>query len=137
MRAQRSTLAWFCTDLNLRERFVRARDLYDDSLSSYANRLYNGTFYPRWAPTVFAPLLLNSTPPERVDKMMELMEDPATFCVGPAPEPNQPKFLWRMQAASKLTFLRAQESITCASTKCLQETVLGVADFVRSLYIDA
>ena len=107
------------------------RDLYDESLNSYANRLYNGTFYPRWAPTVFLPLLLNSTPSDRVDMMMHLMEDPATFCVGSEPDRDQPNFLWRMQAASH-GFLRAQQSITCASTRCLQTTVLGVADFVSA-----
>ena len=54
------------------------RDLYDKDRSSYANRLYNGTFYPRWAPTVFSPVLLNSTPADRIDGMMDLMGDTGT-----------------------------------------------------------
>ena len=105
------------------------RDLYDDDLSSYANRLYNGTFYPRWAPTVFSPMLLNSTPTERIDGMMDLMGDAGTFCVTAEPGADQPTFLWRMQAAAG-GFNKAGNSIICASMACLQSTVLGVADFV-------
>lgn len=105
------------------------RDLYDQGQRSYANKLYNGSFYPRWAPTVFSPMLLNSTPTDRIDGMMELLRDPSTFCVADAPGVDQPTFLWRMQAASG-GFSRAANSVTCASAACLQATVLGVADFV-------
>ena len=67
---------------------VLHRDLFDNSSGVYANRLYNGSFYRRWAPTVFSPMLLNSTDAEldtgRVEAMMALMGDPAVFCV-PSP----------------------------------------------------
>jgi hypothetical protein len=106
------------------------RDLFDSSVGSYANRLYNGTFYHRWAPTIFSPLLLNSTPAERVSGMMDTMGDPATFCVGDdEPAETAMTFLWRMSAAAG-GYMRANQSTTCASTACLQATVLGVADFV-------
>eukprot|EP00756_Hemistasia_phaeocysticola_P043525 Hpha_TRINITY_DN17106_c0_g1::TRINITY_DN17106_c0_g1_i1::g.146806::m.146806 len=102
------------------------RDLYDSSVGSYANRLYNGTFYHRWAPTIFAPMLLNSTPAERVGGMMEIMGDAATFCV--AAQDSATHLLWRMRAAAP-GYMRVNQSITCASAGCMQWTVLGVADF--------
>ena len=105
------------------------RDLFDKDRRSYANKLYNGSFYPRWAPTVFSPMLLNSTPPDRIDGMMELLGNPSTFCVADEPSVEQPTILWRMQANNK-GFIKAPNSITCASVACLQTTVLGVADFV-------
>ena len=114
------------------------RDLFDNSTGLYANRLYNGSFYRRWAPTVFSPMLLNSTGAahggiagsgtDRVEKMMELMGDPATFCVA-SPLPKQPLFLWRMSATGG-AFLRKGQSITCASAECLRDSVLGSSDFV-------
>ena len=66
--------------------------------------------------------------------MVHLMEDPATFCVAAQPEANEPKLLWRMQAAPK-GFLHAKQSITCASMECMQQTVVSVADFVSSLIL--
>ena len=107
------------------------RDLYDPSDGQYSNKLYNGTFYKRWAPTVFTPMLLNSTSADRIAGMAEMMGDPATFCVAddPADGGSTPTYMWRMGAASD-GFLNAGQSITCASSACLQSTVLGVADFV-------
>lgn len=106
------------------------RELFDNSTGLYANRLYNGSFYRRWAPTVFSPMLLKSTNsyPHRLDNMMKLMEDPATFCVATELS-NQPNFLWRMTAA-KAGYLRPGQSITCASDECMRDTVLGVSDFI-------
>ena len=105
------------------------RDLFDASAGSYANRLYNGSFYHRWAPTIFSPLLLNSTPAERVSGMMDILGDPATFCVaGDSEGHNATTFLWRMAAAHG-GYLRRNQSVTCSSAACLQSTVLGVADF--------
>ena len=78
------------------------RDLYDPKDGQYSNRLYNGTFYKRWAPTVFTPMLLNSTPAGRIAGMAEMMGDPATFCVAddPADGGGETTYLWRMEAAS-------------------------------------
>ena len=105
------------------------RDLFDNTTGLYANRLYNGSFYRRWAPTVFSPMLMNnSMPTDRVASMMELMGDPATFCVAVA-QPKQPLFLWRM-AASGGGYLRKGQGITCASSDCLRDTVLASSNFV-------
>ena len=103
------------------------RDLYDARTGQYSNRLYNGTFYRRWAPTVFAPMLLNSTFPERVNAMVKMMGNRSTFCV--AYNNASLTYLWRMEAGSG-GFLARGQSITCASQACLQSTVLSVADFV-------
>ena len=72
------------------------RDLYDPVDGQYSNRLYNGTFYKRWAPTVFTPMLLNSTPPERIPAMATMMGEKTTFCVADEPGSEAPTFLWRM-----------------------------------------
>ena len=95
--------------------FVRARVGTDESRSCGQ------------APTIFSPMLLNSTPDERIDGMMGMMADPSTFCVASEAD-AQPAFLWRMQA-SQSGYLRPGQSVTCASAACLQATVLGVADF--------
>ena len=57
----------------MRERAARAiaalnGDLYAPGLGSggtYANKLLNGSWVPRWAPTVFAPLLTGAVPRAR------------------------------------------------------------------------
>ena len=127
-------------------------DLFDTDSAQYANRLYNGTFYRRWAPTIFAPMLLNSTPAMRIDKMLDKMADPHSFCVPPSgtTKPNATPtdgastrnyystenttttggtaMLWRMQAAAG-GFRTSGQSETCASAACLKRTVLDVADF--------
>jgi hypothetical protein len=56
-------------------------DLYFPALGSYSNMLYNGTPVPRWAPTVFAPLLTGAVPAARLPGMLALLADPAVFCV--------------------------------------------------------
>jgi hypothetical protein len=48
---------------------------------TYCNRLLNGSWVPRWAPTVFAPMLLGSVPRARIDGMMQLLADETVFCV--------------------------------------------------------
>lgn len=74
----------------LQDRATRAAaalhtDLYSPEIyeggGSYANMLLNGTFVPRWAPTVFSPMLTGTVPLDRLDSMMALMADPDTFCV--------------------------------------------------------
>jgi hypothetical protein len=70
-------------------------------------------------------LMSKSMPGGRVGKMMELMGDPATFCVATP----QPLFRWRM-AAIRSGYLRKEQSITCASSDCLRDNVLGASDFV-------
>lgn len=115
------------------------RDLFDAGTGQYANRLYNGTFYKRWAPTIFAPMLLNSTPASRIPKMAEMMGDSSTFCVSASPGKVQHEdvgedavvnvtILWRMQADT-VGYMAPGQSITCASEACLQSTLLDVAEF--------
>jgi hypothetical protein len=108
------------------------RDLFDATTGQYANRLYNGTFYHRWAPTIFSPMLLNSTPTERIDSMLGMMGDPNTFCVQARPETTHEgangelqSFLWRSSAPGG-GYMRAGQSTTCASLACLQSTVSGL-----------
>ena len=114
------------------------RDLFDAGEGQYANKLYNGTFYKRWAPTIFAPMLLNSTPASRIPRMMAMMGNSSTFCVSASPEKvpldvgaanaTNVTILWRMQADA-VSYMAPGQSITCASEACLQATVLDVAEF--------
>ena len=71
------------------QRAQRAIEVLNDGLyaadlgfgGSYANRLLNGSWVPRWAPTVFSPLLTGAVPRGRLDAMAALLANPATFCV--------------------------------------------------------
>ncbi len=55
--------------------------LWSEDLGSYANMLTNGTRVPRWAPTVFYPLISGAVDRHRVPAMMRLLTDPTVFCV--------------------------------------------------------
>ena len=59
--------------------------------------------------------------------MTAMMADPSTFCVGDL-FANESALLWRMQAGGG-GYMRNGQSVTCASSRCLQDTVLAVADF--------
>ena len=73
----------------MRERAQRAAAALNSAMyapalghgGTYANALLNGTFVPRWAPTVFSPMIAGIVPRERVDAMMALLGDPEYFCV--------------------------------------------------------
>lgn len=56
--------------------------LWNDNDGSYSNAfLYNGTFHPRYAPTVFYPLLSLSANATQANRMMNLLRSPSGFCV--------------------------------------------------------
>lgn len=55
--------------------------MWDDASQAYTNVLFNGSFYPRHAPTSFFPLISGVVPDARADAMMGLLTSPRGFCV--------------------------------------------------------
>lgn len=99
--------------------------LFDESVQSYSNRLYNGTFYHRWAPTIFAPLLSDSLPKRHVQPMLAMLTDPSTFCVQ---DDNRSSAVLFRVVANRAGTAADGEQTTGASDTCLQDTLLQVYD---------
>lgn len=97
--------------------------MWSNELGSYANLLTNGTFVPRWAPTVFSPLFAGIVPrgSGRIESMMRLIGDPEKFCIntshtgsgGPASRP-----LLNFGTAG------APTAVSCVTDACLVDAVL-------------
>lgn len=105
-------------------------NLFDPETQQYCNRLYNGSFYCRTSPTAVAPMLAGIASPGRVSRMLELLGSPDTFCVNETASGSGPpgaNILWRMSGVGSI--LPVNASVTCGSNRCLQATVLGVAQF--------
>lgn len=106
------------------------RDLFDPQTQQYCNRLYNGTFYCRVSPTSIAPMLMQIAPSEQIAGMLDLLASPDAFCVNDSHSGSGPagsQMLWRMSGIGAI--LKKGVSVTCTSDRCLQSTVLSVADF--------
>jgi hypothetical protein len=135
-------LARLCANTNrtlarlMQERATRVlsavnTDLFDPRTQQYCNRMYNGSFYCRWSPTSFAPMLPRIVAPgPRLNRLVELLESPGTFCVNSSHSgsgPPQAAILWRMSGVGPI--LPSKASVTCTTEACLQTTVLSVAQF--------
>jgi len=95
-------------------------NLFDASVGQYSNRLYNGTFYHRWAPTIFSPLLSATVPVERVAGMLEMLADPSTFCVSPDGNGTESTVALFRLTANPAGVGTVGDQTTRASDRCLQ-----------------
>ena len=79
----------------LQERFQRVQTamnahMWDAASGMYTNVLYNGSFYRRWAPTSFFPMISGSASDAQADAMMATFTSPLGFCFNRShtPDPN-------------------------------------------------
>ena len=77
----------------LQERFNRVSSalntyLWDNSSGLYTNVLYNGSFYPRYAPTSFFPLNSGSASPAQAVASMSFAASPEGFCLNASYTPD-------------------------------------------------
>lgn len=62
--------------------------LWDDAAGMYTNKLFNGSFYARYSPTSFFPLISGAAPPDRAAAMMRLAAAPEGFCLNTSHTPD-------------------------------------------------
>ena len=92
--------------------------------TAYANALIDGTPVPRWAPTVFAPMLAGVVPRVRLAPMLSMLGDPRTFCVNDSHTGSGGP-----RGALLLNFGTpgAPGAVSCVSDTCLVDAVLANA----------
>jgi len=100
--------------------------LWDNNTGMYANRLFNGTFYPRISPTSFFPMLSGLPSRDRVlSHLLPLLRSPEGFCVtgdhtGP---PNSTMLIQYYDGV--------HDYDACATDACITAAVLDVYEFTR------
>ena len=77
----------------LQQRFQRVQaamnsHMWDPATGMYTNVLYNGSFYSRFAPTSFFPLMSGSATDAQADAMMATFTSPLGFCFNRSHTPD-------------------------------------------------
>lgn len=85
----------------LQNRFARISaalnaHLWDNATGLYTNVLFNGSFYPRYAPTSLFPLISGAASAEQATATMAFAASPNGFCLNTSytPDPSG-VFTWR------------------------------------------
>ena len=114
----------------LAARFARVQTamnthLWDSAAGAFTNKLFNGSFYPRYSPTSFFPLLSGSASDEQAAAMAVHLASPRGFCLNtshtPAPAADMLSQWWDGEA----------DNAACLTEGCLQARVDTDYAFVR------
>lgn len=104
--------------------------LWDDigglGQGAFSNRLFNGTFFRRYSPTTFFPLIAGAASDAQVERMLPLLTSPAGFCVN-ASHRGPPGTTPGVHYVSHAT----NTSLLCATQACIN-TALDRGDFYYS-----
>lgn len=101
-------------------------NMWDDAAGIYSNVLYNGSFYSRYAPSSFFPLLSNSCSDAQADALAAWLASPQGFCVNATdPGPNGTYILYQWLEP------RWKDNAACGSDACKIYSVLNKYGFVE------
>jgi len=113
----------------LQDRFTRIQTamnqhMWDPVTNMYSNVLYNGSFYKRFAPTSFFPLISGSASDVQADAMMKTFTAPDGFCFNTSYTPD-------VNASMLVQWYNGKDNALGLSQYSLQEFVDDAYNFVR------
>jgi putative isomerase len=115
----------------LQQRFARVQaamnaHMWDAQNGIFTNVLYNGSFYRRWAPTSFFPMISGSVTDAQADALMAPFTSPLGFCFNRShtPDPNAEMLVQWWNGKN--------DNWACSGEECTREAVdAGKYNFVR------
>lgn len=99
--------------------------LWDASAGMYTNMLYNGSFYSRYSPTSFFPLISGSASDTQAEELMGWLASPQGFCVNATHTGPQGS------AMLVQYWDGTHDNCECLSDACIKKAVLSQYAFVR------
>ena len=113
----------------LQQRLDRVRaamnaHMWDAEAGMYTNVLYNGSFYKRYAPTSYFPLISGSASDAQADAMMALFTSPLGFCFNRSYTPD-------VNAAMLVQWYDGRDNAACLTDDCIRDNVDARFNYIR------